>query len=94
MEFVIGGLAATSAGVFTNPIEVVKHHMEISKKSQFSHQYQHSLHQGFKAAGREGFKSLQKGLSPALGAHLISYGLKLGKYLLIILLYFCILALF
>lgn len=94
MEFVIGGLAATSAGVFTNPIEVVKHHMEISKKSQFSHQYQHSLHQGFKAAGREGFKSLQKGLSPALGAHLISYGLKLGKYLLIFFLYFCILALF
>ncbi|KAL1491540.1 hypothetical protein ABEB36_012122 [Hypothenemus hampei] len=80
MEFVIGGLAATTAGVLTNPIEVVKHQMEISKKCQFNHEYQHFLHRGFKAAKQEGFKSLGKGLSPALGAHLTCYGLKLGTY--------------
>lgn len=79
MEFIIGGLAATSAGFLTNPLEVVKHNMEISKKSQFTNKYQTFFHTGFKVARNEGFKSLQKGLSPALGAHLISYGMKLGK---------------
>nr|CAH7725087.1 unnamed protein product [Callosobruchus chinensis] len=79
MEFLIGGLAATSAGVLTNPLEVVKHHMEVSKKANFGHQ-KGFLHTGYQVAKRDGLKSLQKGLSPALGAHLVSYGMKLGTY--------------
>nr|XP_023021255.1 solute carrier family 25 member 35-like [Leptinotarsa decemlineata] len=80
MEFLIGGLAATSAGFFTNPLEVVKHHMEISKKSQFTKKYTNFLHAGYHVARQDGLKSLQKGLSPALGAYLVSYGMKLGTY--------------
>ncbi|KAG5898267.1 hypothetical protein JTB14_008611 [Gonioctena quinquepunctata] len=79
MEFVIGGLAATSAGFFTNPLEVVKHHMEMSKKSQLN-RYSNFLHAGYQVAKQDGFKSMQKGLSPALGAYLVSYGMKLGTY--------------
>lgn len=77
MEFVIGAAAATSAGIFTNPLDVVKHHMELNKKTQYK--YKNMLHAGFKVARRDGIKSLQKGLSPALGYHLVSYGMKLGK---------------
>lgn len=80
MEFLIGGLAATSAGFFTNPLEVIKHHMEISKKSQFNNKYNAFFHTGLQVAKQDGFRSLQKGLSPALGAYLVSYGMKLGTY--------------
>ncbi|KAJ8917717.1 hypothetical protein NQ315_005166 [Exocentrus adspersus] len=80
MEFVIGGLAATSAGLFTNPLEVVKHHMELSKKSQMNNKYKAFFDTGLQVAKHDGLKSLQKGLSPALGAYLVSYGMKLGTY--------------
>ncbi|KAJ8943469.1 hypothetical protein NQ318_006321 [Aromia moschata] len=80
MEFLIGGLAATSAGVLTNPLEVVKHHMEMTKKSQLNNKYGAFFHTGLQVAKQDGLKSLQKGLSPALGAYLVSYGMKLGTY--------------
>lgn len=81
MEFIIGGMAAASAGFFTNPLEVIKHHMEMSKKSQFSTSMKKTnfLNAGFQVAKQDGWRSLQKGLSPALGAHLVSYGVKLGR---------------
>lgn len=79
MEFVIGGLAATSAGFFTNPLEVIKHYMEMNKKSQFHKQPGGFLTAGYQVAKKNGLNGLQKGLSPALGAHLVSYGMKLGK---------------
>lgn len=82
MEFVIGGMAAMSAGFFTNPLEVIKHHMELNKKStqiNNSGKYKGFLGTGFHVAKQNGLKSLQKGLSPALGYHLVSYGMKLGK---------------
>lgn len=79
MEFLIGGLAATSAGFFTNPLEVIKHHMELSKKSNMGSKPGSFLSAGYHVAKNNGFKSLQKGLSPAMGAHLVSYGMKLGK---------------
>lgn len=79
MEFVIGGLAATSAGFFTNPLEVAKHHMELNKKTQYTdYKYKNLLRSGYAVVKTNGLKSLQKGLSPALGAHLASYGMKLG----------------
>lgn len=80
MEFVIGGIAATSAGLFTNPLEVVKHHMELSQKSQMN-KCRTFFHTGLQVAKHDGLKSLQKGLSPALGAYLVSYGMKLGEKL-------------
>lgn len=81
MEFIIGGIAATSAGLFTNPLEVVKHHMELSQKSQMRNKYRAFFSTGLQVAKQDGFKSLQKGLSPALGAYLVSYGMKLGEML-------------
>ncbi|KAJ8985302.1 hypothetical protein NQ317_007089 [Molorchus minor] len=78
MEFLIGGLAASSAGFFTNPLEVVKHHMELNNKSQFNSKYKKFFHTGLQAAKQDGLRGLQKGLSPALGAYLVSYGMKLG----------------
>ncbi|CAG9815635.1 unnamed protein product [Phaedon cochleariae] len=71
-------MAATSAGFITNPLEVVKHHMEMSKKSQFQNKCAKFFHTGYTVAKADGLKSLQKGLSPALGAYLASYGMKLG----------------
>lgn len=82
MEFIIGGMAAASAGFFTNPLEVIKHHMELSKKSQFNNNLKkiNFLNAGYHVAKQDGWKSLQKGLSPAIGAHLMSYGVKLGEF--------------
>ncbi|CAH0554851.1 unnamed protein product [Brassicogethes aeneus] len=64
MEFVVGGMAATSAG----------------PSDKQPGQIQRFLDAGCKVAKKDGLKSLQKGLSPALGAHLMSYGTKLGSY--------------
>lgn len=80
MEFAIGGMAAASAGFFTNPIEVVKHHIELNKKSPVNHKYRNFLQAGIIVTQKDGLKSLQKGLQPALCAHLTSYGMKLGTY--------------
>ncbi|XP_045474233.1 solute carrier family 25 member 35-like [Harmonia axyridis] len=80
MEFVIGGLAAASAGILTNPLEVMKHHMELDKKSPVNSKYRNFVHAGYVVTKKNGVKSLQKGLSPAVLAHLTSYGMKLGTY--------------
>lgn len=79
MEFVIGGLAAASAGILTNPLEVMKHHMDLDKKSPVNRKYRNFIHAGYVVTRSNGVKSLQKGLSPAMLAHLTSYGMKLGK---------------
>ncbi|XP_044755215.1 solute carrier family 25 member 35-like [Coccinella septempunctata] len=80
MEFVIGGLAAVSAGILTNPLEVMKHHMELDKKSPVNRKYRNFIHAGYLVTRSNGVKSLQNGLSPAILAHLTSYGMKLGTY--------------
>lgn len=80
MEFVIGGLAAASAGVFTNPIEVLKHHMEMNRKSPVNEKYKKFLYAGYNMTKKSGIKSFQKGFTPAIFAHITSYGMKLGTY--------------
>ncbi|KAL3269686.1 hypothetical protein HHI36_008746 [Cryptolaemus montrouzieri] len=80
MEFVIGGLAAASAGVLTNPLEAMKHHMELNKKNPVNEKYRNFVHAGYVVSKNSGVKSLQAGLSPAVCAHLTSYGMKLGTY--------------
>lgn len=81
MEFFIGGMAAASAGFFTNPLEVIKHHMELTKKTQFSmnRRPENFFNVGYEVVKENGLRSLQQGLSPALGAYLVSYGIKLGE---------------
>lgn len=82
MEFAIGGLAAAGAGIFTNPIQVSKAHLKVSKelaaKGQRSVPYKNVFHAGYLVAKKEGALALQKGLTSSLWMHLIKYGVKLG----------------
>ncbi|KAL1138211.1 hypothetical protein AAG570_009902 [Ranatra chinensis] len=70
MEFVIGALSAIGAGVFTNPLEVVKTRFqlqgELRKRGNYSVHYRNFIHAGYVIAKVDGITALQKGLVPAL----------------------------
>ncbi|XP_045161278.1 solute carrier family 25 member 35-like [Mercenaria mercenaria] len=88
MEFMCGGLAACCAGVFTNPLEVVKTRMqlqgELMKKGQYTVHYKNSFHAFYTIGKTDGIFALQKGLVPALWYQLFMNGVRLGSYQVII----------
>ncbi|XP_044754935.1 solute carrier family 25 member 35-like [Coccinella septempunctata] len=84
MEILVGGLAAASAGILTNPLEVLKIRMqlqgELQKKGQHAIHYKNIFHASYMIVKNEGVLSLQKGLVPALWVQFIMNGFRFGTY--------------
>ncbi|KFM56993.1 Solute carrier family 25 member 35, partial [Stegodyphus mimosarum] len=84
MEFVIGGAAACCAGVFTNPLEVVKTRLqlqgELKSRGVYTKHYRNAFHAFYVVAKSDGIFALQKGLVPALWYQLFMNGVRLGSF--------------
>lgn len=69
-EYLLGGLGAVCAGIFTNPLEVIKTRIqlqgEMKARGQYTIHYRNVFHAFYAVAKAEGLVSLQKGLVPAL----------------------------
>ncbi|ESO95760.1 hypothetical protein LOTGIDRAFT_214858 [Lottia gigantea] len=88
MDFVLGGIATCGAGLFTNPLEVVKTRMqlqgELKSKGQYSVHYRNALHAFYTVAKTDGWLALQSGLIPALWYQFFMNGVRLGTYQVLI----------
>ncbi|GAB6019783.1 hypothetical protein CHUAL_001331 [Chamberlinius hualienensis] len=84
MEFALGGVAACCAGVFTNPLEVVKTRMqlqgELLARGMYIVRYKNVFHAFYAIGKTDGILALQKGLVPALWYQLFLNGIRLGTY--------------
>lgn len=84
MDFIIGGLAASGASFFSNPIDVLKTRMqlqgELRKKGQHAVYYRNVFHAAFVVIQNDGLWGLQKGLAPATVMHFIRNSVRLGSY--------------
>lgn len=83
MDFAIGGLAAICAGVFTNPLEVIKIRMqlqgELQARGKHAVHYKNIFHGAYVIAKYDGLLTLQAGLVPALWFQLFLNGVRLGN---------------
>lgn len=84
MEFLLGGVAAMGACLFTNPLDVVKTRMqlqgELQARGMYTRHYRNVLHAFYAVARADGLLALQKGLVPALWHQLFMNGARLGSY--------------
>ncbi|RZC42729.1 solute carrier family 25 member 35 [Asbolus verrucosus] len=84
MDFLIGGLAAMGASLFSNPFDVLKTRMqlqgELKARGQHAVHYKNTLHAAYVIAKNEGIRGLQKGLGAALLMHSIRNSVRLGSY--------------
>lgn len=75
MDFLIGGTAAMSAVLFSNPLDVVKTRMqlqgELKSRGKYAVHYRSVPHAIYMIAKNDGLLALQKGLVPALGFQLV-----------------------
>ncbi|KZC14811.1 Solute carrier family 25 member 35, partial [Dufourea novaeangliae] len=82
--FAIGGLAAVGAGVFTNPIDVIKVRLqlqgELEARNSYKKIYKNTVHAGYLIAKHEGILALQAGIVPALLFQVVLNGIRLGVY--------------
>ncbi|KAG7484513.1 hypothetical protein MATL_G00050130 [Megalops atlanticus] len=87
MDFILSGVAACGACVFTNPLEVVKTRMQLQGelKSRGSYQvYYRNVFHAFYTIGKvDGLTGLQKGLVPGLLYQFFMNGVRLGSYAII-----------
>lgn len=84
MDFIIGGLAASGAAIFSNPFDVLKTRMqlqgELRARGQHAVYYRNVFHAGYVVAKNEGLRGLQRGLGTALVMHSIRNSIRLGTY--------------
>ncbi|XP_078057035.1 solute carrier family 25 member 35 [Mustelus asterias] len=87
MEFLLAGVAACGACLFTNPLEVVKTRMqlqgEMRRWGSYRVHYRNAFHATYTICRRDGLLALQKGLLPALLYQFSMNGIRLGSYSLI-----------
>lgn len=84
IDFLVGGLAACGAGIFTNPLEVAKTRMqlqgELVARGKYVVHYRNVVHAFYQIAKVDGITALQKGLVPALWYQFVMNGVRLGVY--------------
>ncbi|XP_023331580.1 solute carrier family 25 member 35 isoform X3 [Eurytemora carolleeae] len=84
MEILAGGLAASGACLFTNPLEVVKNRLqlqgELKARGNYAQTYRGPFHGLYVLARTDGILALQSGLVPACLYQLVMNGLRLGIY--------------
>ena len=84
MEVVAGGLSASAACVFTNPMEVVKNRLqlqgELLARGQYVKTYRGPMHGLVVMIKTDGIRSVQAGLGPAMLYQFVMNGLRLGTY--------------
>ncbi|XP_044732978.1 solute carrier family 25 member 35-like isoform X2 [Chrysoperla carnea] len=84
MDFIIGGVAAMGAGLFTNPLEVAKTRMqlqgELLARGKYAVHYKNAPHALYTIAKNEGILAIQKGLVPGLWVQLFLNGFRLGTF--------------
>lgn len=84
MDFVIGGLAASGACVFSNPFDVLKTRMqlqgELRAKGEHSVHYRNVFHAAYVVVKNEGLRGVQKGLGVAMVLHGLRNCVRLGLY--------------
>lgn len=87
MDFVLSGVAACGACLFTNPLEVVKTRMqlqgELKSRGSYSVHYRNVFHAFYTIGKVDGLLGLQKGLVPALYYQFFMNGVRLGSYAII-----------
>lgn len=84
IEFILAGFAGCGAGIFTNPLEVIKTRMqlqgELKARGQHAVFYKNSLHAAYAIAKSDGIFALQSGLVPGLWYQFVMNGFRLGSY--------------
>ncbi|XP_065752421.1 solute carrier family 25 member 35 isoform X1 [Phocoena phocoena] len=84
MDFLMSGLAACGACLFTNPLEVVKTRMQLQGELQapgtYRRHYRNVFHAFITIGKVDGLAALQKGLAPALLYQFLMNGIRLGTY--------------
>uniref|UniRef100_A0A3Q3XFL0 Solute carrier family 25 member 35 n=1 Tax=Mola mola TaxID=94237 RepID=A0A3Q3XFL0_MOLML len=87
MDFVLSGVAACGACLFTNPLEVVKTRMqlqgELRSRGSYQIYYRNVFHAFYTIAKVDGLAALQKGLVPGLVYQFFMNGVRLGSYAII-----------
>ncbi|XP_051516038.1 solute carrier family 25 member 35 [Myxocyprinus asiaticus] len=87
MDFVLGGVAACGACLFTNPLEVVKTRMqlqgELKSRGTYQVYYRNVFHAFYTIGKIDGLTGLQKGLVPGLVYQLCMNGVRLGSFAII-----------
>lgn len=87
MDFILSGVAACGACLFTNPLEVVKTRMQLQGELQSRGTYQvfyRNVFHAFYTIGKvDGLAALQKGLAPGLVYQFFMNGVRLGSYAII-----------
>ena len=77
-------MSGVGAGVFTNPIDVIKIRLqlqgELVARGSFKIIYKNTFHAGYIIAKNEGILALQSGFLPALGFQVFLNGIRLGTY--------------
>ncbi|KAG5284610.1 hypothetical protein AALO_G00028570 [Alosa alosa] len=87
MDFVLSGMAACGACLFTNPLEVVKTRMqlqgELKSRGTYQVYYRNVFHAFYTIGKVDGLAGLQKGLVPGLIYQFFMNGVRLGSYAII-----------
>ncbi|XP_029375089.1 solute carrier family 25 member 35 isoform X2 [Echeneis naucrates] len=87
MDFVLSGVAACGACLFTNPLEVVKTRMqlqgELQSRGTYRVYYRNVFHAFYTIGKVDGLAGLQKGLAPGLVYQFFMNGVRLGSYAII-----------
>ncbi|KAK4305769.1 hypothetical protein Pmani_022357 [Petrolisthes manimaculis] len=84
MEFILGAAAACSAGVLSNPMDVLKTRMqlqgELRAQGRYTVVYKNIVHAAIAVAKADGVLGLQKGLVAALWYQIVMNGIRFGLY--------------
>ncbi|XP_067828117.1 solute carrier family 25 member 35 isoform X2 [Heptranchias perlo] len=84
MDFLLSGVAACGACLFTNPLEVVKTRMqlqgEMKAPGSYPMHYRNVFHATYTICKTDGLLALQKGLLPGLLYQFCMNGVRLGSY--------------